>query len=112
MIKNYFVYIMTCKSNTAIYVGITSNLIKRCDDHISGKGSKFTDKYKCKKLIYYEWTRYLLNAIAREKEIKSWNRKKKVSLINSINPGWSEISIDDPIGIKILAFVPKPRTII
>ena len=82
---------MTNKNNTVLYTGITNDLIKRVYEHKSGFGSNFTNKYKIKKLVYYEIFGDPENAILREKQIKAGSRKKKIDLINSINVDWDDI---------------------
>jgi len=79
-------------NNTTLYVGVTSNLIKRVQEHKSKKYSNsFTAKYNCIKLVYYQGFYSIEEAIAAEKRIKSGNRKQKEALINSINPNWLDL---------------------
>ena len=92
--KVYYVYILTNKLNSVLYIGVTNNLEHRVYQHKEGKGSQFTKKYKCNKLIYYEEYKYINEAIAREKELKGWSRKKKEILINKINSLWSDLGAD------------------
>jgi putative endonuclease len=89
--KQYYVYIMTTLNNTAIYTGVTNDLQRRVLEHRSDKGSLFTKKYKLYKLVYYEIGNNVESAIAREKQIKGGSRKKKIELINSINPHWDDL---------------------
>ena len=98
MAKTFFVYIATNYSKTVLYTGMTNSLSRRGREHASGKGARFTAKYKAKYLIYVEQTRYVNNAIAREKEIKGWTRKKKLELIKKFNPkltlyDWNEADL-------------------
>ncbi len=86
-----YIYIMTNKNNKVMYTGVTSNLIKRIYEHKNGLAKGFTLKYKVKKLIYYEVFDNIIDAINREKQIKSWNRKRKEELINIMNPDWHEL---------------------
>jgi putative endonuclease len=86
-----YIYIMTNKTNAVLYTGVTSNLIKRVYEHKEGMSEGFTLKYNVKKLIYYEIFHDIINAIEREKQIKSWKRIKKERLINSINPNWQDL---------------------
>jgi putative endonuclease len=81
----YYTYIVSSLSGV-LYVGVTNNLDRRMSEHQSGAGSKFTSKYNCKSLLYFEEFKYVLEAIAREKQIKRWNRAKKISLIREFNP--------------------------
>lgn len=81
---------MTNKNNTVIYVGVTSNLIKRVFQHKTNTCKGFTYKYNCNRLVYYEEFDDINQAILREKQIKSGNRKRKQDLINSINSEWKD----------------------
>ncbi len=89
--REYCVYIMTNTNNTVLYTGITNNLQRRVLEHKSGTGSGFTKKYNVTKLVYYESGNDVNIAIAREKQIKAGSRKKKIDLINSINPEWKDL---------------------
>lgn len=75
-----------------LYVGVTDNLPRRVAEHEEGKIKGFTQKYGCRKLVYAENHRYIINAIEREKEIKLMMRYKKEELIKSINPEWKDLS--------------------
>ncbi len=86
MSKGGYVYIVSNKSRTALYIGVTSNLETRIYQHRTGEGSVFTKKYKCHYLIYYEIFDDIEEAIAREKVLKKWNRRWKEELITSFNP--------------------------
>ena len=87
----YFVYITTNPRKTAIYVGMTNTLTQRLIEHYlnRGKPKTFAGRYYCYNLIYFEDHQYVDNAIAREKEIKGWSRKKKEQLIAEKNPKWT-----------------------
>ncbi|MCG2770870.1 MAG: GIY-YIG nuclease family protein [Desulfobacterales bacterium] len=87
----YFVYIMTNKSGT-LYTGVTNNLERRIYEHKHHLVKGFTSKYKIGKLVYFEETNDINAAISREKQIKGWLRKKKIALIESMNPGWKDLS--------------------
>ena len=88
----YYVYIMSSTSNYTIYTGVTNNLVRRVYEHRTGADPDgFTTKYVVKKLVYYESTHDVLSAIEREKQIKSWSRKKKNTLIAGINPAWRDL---------------------
>jgi putative endonuclease len=89
--NQYFVYILTNKNNTVFYTGVTNDLQRRVIEHRSGNGSSFTKKYKIGKLVYYETGDDILSAIRREKAIKGGSRKKKIELINSLNPQWEDL---------------------
>jgi len=87
--KIYYTYILTNRTKTVLYVGVTNDLKRRISEHFIGKILKntcFTAKYKCHYLIYYEEYIDINQAIAREKEIKGWRREKKIALINTKNP--------------------------
>lgn len=92
MHKSYFVYMMTNKGNTALYTGITSDLERRVYEHKEGQIKGFTQRYHCKKLIYFEQFSDPQNAILREKEIKGWVRAKKNKLVENVNPNWIDVS--------------------
>jgi putative endonuclease len=91
MSKEYYVYIMTNKSRT-LYTGVTNNLMRRVYEHKNKLVEGFTKKYNIQFLVYYESTSDINSAIAREKEIKGWLRKKKIALIDSVNPQWKDLS--------------------
>jgi putative endonuclease len=92
--RQYYVYMMTGKSNKVIYTGVTNDLRKRAWEHREGQGSRFTTTYKCTKLVYYEIFHDSYNAIAREKQIKAGSRAKKVVLIERMNPEWRDLYED------------------
>lgn len=89
----YYVYILASESGT-LYVGVTSDLEGRMQQHKSGEIKGFTQKYKVNRLLYYEEYDDIYDAIAREKEIKKWRREKKVNLIEQANPGRLDLSQD------------------
>jgi len=93
MRKLYYVYIMASSTGT-LYVGVTNNIYQRVHQHQEGLVDGFTKKYAVNRLVYFEVFHYIGNAIAREKEIKSWRRSKKVGLIESLNPSWRDLSKD------------------
>jgi len=88
--KHYYVYIMTNRSRT-LYTGVTNNLTRRVFEHKHHLIDGFTKKYNITKLVYYEETNDVREAIAREKQIKGWLRKKKIALIESINAEWKDL---------------------
>ncbi len=90
--KQYSVYLLTNKNNTVIYTGITSNLEKRMYQHKTKVYGGFTNKYNCSKLVYYEVFSNPVEAIQREKQIKSGSRMKKEQLINQENSKWEDLS--------------------
>ena len=87
----YYVYIITNKENKVLYTGVTNNLERRIYEHKNKIIKGFTSKYNVNKLVYFEETKDINEAIAREKEIKGWRRSKKVALIESVNPAWNAI---------------------
>jgi putative endonuclease len=89
--KKSYVYLLTNKSNTVIYIGVTSDLLKRLYQHKNKTHKGFTSKYNCDKLVYFEEFSDINQAIVREKQLKSGNRKTKEELINSINPNWNDL---------------------
>ncbi|MEJ2616306.1 MAG: GIY-YIG nuclease family protein [Ignavibacteriaceae bacterium] len=89
--NQYYVYILSNKSKT-LYTGITNNLQRRVFEHKSKKIKGFTSRYNITVLVYYEITNDVKSAIAREKQIKGWVRKKKIALIESMNPEWRDLS--------------------
>lgn len=89
MNKIGYIYIMTNKNKTTLYIGVTNNLCRRVYEHKNHLiKNSFTDKYNLEYCIYYEEFPYLDLAIQREKELKKWNRQKKEDLINKKNPEW------------------------
>jgi putative endonuclease len=89
--REYCVYIMSNAHNTVIYTGITNDLQRRVIEHKSGAGSSFTRRYNLTKLVYFESGDDVSIAIAREKQIKAGSRKKKIDLIESVNPEWKDL---------------------
>ena len=87
----YYVYMMTNHSGT-LYVGVTNDLHRRIWQHKQKLIEGFTKRYNITRLVYYEETSDVTAAIAREKQIKGWLRKKKIALIESLNPGWKDLS--------------------
>ena len=89
--KQYYIYILTNQYNTVFYVGVTNNLIRRVYEHKNKLVKGFTSKYNIKKLVYYEVFSDVRDAIYREKQIKSWSRKKKIEMIEKFNPEWKDL---------------------
>lgn len=90
--RAYYVYIMTNKKNGTLYTGVTNNLERRVYEHKHKLVPGFTSKYNLTRLAYFEDTNDITIAIAREKQIKGWLRKKKIILIESMNPEWNDLS--------------------
>jgi putative endonuclease len=92
--RNPAVYIMANKRNGTLYTGVTSNLSRRVWEHREALVSGFTARYGCKMLVYFEHYDSIRDAIAREKQIKAGSRKKKLALIEAINPAWRDLYED------------------
>jgi putative endonuclease len=84
---------MSSRTHT-LYIGVTNDLIRRIDEHRSGEFAGFTAKYKVNRLVYFEQYDDIGAAIAREKQLKNWRREKKIALVRSTNPGWTDLSLD------------------
>jgi putative endonuclease len=89
--KQYYIYIMTNNSRT-LYTGVTDDLVRRIYEHKNKLIEGFTQKYNITRLVYYEITSDVQAAIQREKQIKGWLRKKKIALIEAVNPEWEDLS--------------------
>ena len=92
--KTYYVYILANKRNETLYIGITNDLAKRISEHKSGMMEGFTKKYSIDKLVYYESTTDVNEAITREKRLKKWKRQWKIDLIENSNPDWRDLSVN------------------
>ena len=88
----YSVYMLTNWNNKVLYTGVTGDLSRRLYEHKHQLVDGFTKKYHIFKLVYYESTSDSTSAIAREKQIKGWRRQKKNALIESMNPGWKDLT--------------------
>jgi putative endonuclease len=91
MDKDFYVYILASQRNGTLYVGVTSNLIKRIWEHKNKVVKGFTQKYNVDKLVYFEQYSDPENAIKREKRLKKYNRKWKLELIEKENPEWRDL---------------------
>jgi putative endonuclease len=89
--SQFYVYIMTCRNNTALYTGVTRDLKKRAFEHRSKVYEGFTKRYNLTKLVYYEVLNDPDDAIAREKQIEAGTRARKIALVSGFNPGWTEL---------------------
>jgi putative endonuclease len=94
---NYFVYILTNRHHTVLYTGVTNDLRTRVYEHKEKIVKGFTNKYNVDKLVYFEHFTHIDDAIAREKQIKAGSRKKKIELINSLNPEWIDLYLTELI---------------
>lgn len=91
MTKNPYVYIMASKRNGTLYIGVTSDLVKRVYQHKSGEVDGFSKEHNAKVLVYYEQHGDMENAIIREKQLKKWERLWKLRLIEEMNPDWEDL---------------------
>ena len=89
---DFWVYILTNKNRSVLYIGLTNSLSRRMYQHQSGDGEGFTATYQCRRLVYYEHCRDVRDAIARETQLKKWRRDKKLALINGMNPQWDDLA--------------------
>ena len=91
-----YVYILTNTGRTVLYIGVTNDLNRRMYEHCAGNGeaSKFTGRYQTDLLVYFELLLVATQAIAREKQLKGWTRAKKDSLIDTLNPDWTDIDLE------------------
>ncbi|PIS42442.1 MAG: hypothetical protein COT24_03665 [Candidatus Kerfeldbacteria bacterium CG08_land_8_20_14_0_20_40_16] len=89
--RTYYVYIMTSKRNGTLYIGVTSDLIRRVYEHKNNLLEGFTKRYKVHMLAYYEETNDINAALNREKQLKNWKRKWKLELIEKFNPNWADL---------------------
>ena len=89
----FYTYIMSNNSMT-LYTGTTNDIRVRAAQHKCGRGSEFTARYHFDRLVWFEETQDVRVAIAREKQIKGWTRKRKIALVKSTNPGWRDLSAD------------------
>ena len=89
--KQYYVYILANRKNGTIYIGVTSNLIKRVYEHKNNLANGFTKKYNIHNLVYYEIHDDIKSALTREKQLKKWNRKWKIELIEKDNYFWDDL---------------------
>jgi putative endonuclease len=89
--REYFVYILANKMRR-LYVGVTSDPERRVWEHRTKAVAGFTSRYNIDRLVWYESTNHVIDAIAREKEVKGWRREKKAALIEAENPGWRDLA--------------------
>ncbi|MES1977165.1 MAG: GIY-YIG nuclease family protein [Pseudomonadota bacterium] len=88
---DYFVYLVASGKNGTLYVGVTSNLVRRVYEHKNGLTEGFTSRYAVQNLVWFESTSSIEAAIDREKQIKNWKREWKIALIEENNPGWDDL---------------------
>ena len=94
MARSYYVYMLISRSGNALYVGMTSNLRQRVEQHQRGLTGAHTTKYRIRKLIWFESHDCLETAHLREKRIKRWRRQWKIDLITAMNPTWRDLSLE------------------
>jgi putative endonuclease len=92
--KNFYVYILCSKRNGTLYIGVTSDLVKRVYEHKNNLIDGFTKKYKVHRLVWYEIQESAESAITREKQLKKWKRVWKLKLIEKNNPKWIDLYED------------------
>ena len=90
----YFVYLLTNASHTVLYAGVTRDLRRRVGAHRAGQGAAFTRRYRVHRLVWYEVHESPVSAIEREKQVKAGSRRKKVALIQKMNPQWRDLWFD------------------
>ena len=90
--RSYFVYIITNQSHGTLYIGVTNNLDRRLTEHRAGTFEDFSKRHELKRLVYFEESLRIEEAIKREKQLKSWHRQWKINLIESMNPQWEYLS--------------------
>ena len=92
MDKIGYIYIMANNANTALYIGVTSDLVRRVNEHKNHTYKGFTERYNCEKLVYFEQYGDIETAIEREKKLKRWHREWKNNLISEKNPEWIDLA--------------------
>ena len=95
--NTYYVYILASKRNGTIYIGVTNNLERRASEHRLNLIDGFTKKYFIHHIVYYETTNDIQSALEREKQLKKWNRKWKLELIEKNNPDWNDLITGFPL---------------
>ncbi|MCF8079432.1 MAG: GIY-YIG nuclease family protein [Desulfobacterales bacterium] len=94
MTKQPAVYMLASKRNGTLYIGVTSNLVKRVWEHKNDKVEGFTEKYNVHRLVWYELHDTMESALVREKRLKGWKRQWKLELIENNNPDWRDLSAE------------------
>ena len=92
MKKRGYIYILANNHNNVLYIGVTNNIVRRITEHKAKINRGFTYRYNCEKLVYYESYNLIVDAIAREKQLKNWKREWKAKLISDFNPEWKDLS--------------------
>jgi putative endonuclease len=99
---DYWVYIVTNKGNTTLYIGMTNDIGRRMGEHRSGEYKGFTQRYSLNRLVWFEQFRDVNDAIACEKKLKGWLRAKKIALINEKNPRWVDLAADWLVQVPVM----------
>ncbi|MFN2541597.1 MAG: GIY-YIG nuclease family protein [Chthoniobacterales bacterium] len=89
--KTFYIYMMSNRSRTVLYTGVTNSLESRLWFHANANPKSFVRRYRCDRLVYYESFNAAGDAISREKEIKGWRREKKNDLVRTLNPSWKDL---------------------
>lgn len=89
--KNYYVYILSNRKGGALYIGVTSDLIKRVHEHRTHAADGHTAMYDITRLVWYEGTTDVMSALEREKQLKAWRRSWKIDLLQKENPEWTDL---------------------
>ena len=92
--NTYFVYILASKRNGTLYIGVTNDLKRRLHEHKQGLVEGFTKEYSVNRLVWYDQTNAIEEAIVREKQLKKWNRQWKIRLIEELNPNWNDLATE------------------
>ena len=103
--KTYYVYVMTNKGHSTLYTGVTNGLTRRVFQHREKSIPGFTSRYNLDHLVYFETLADVREAIAREKQIKGWSRRKKEELIVTKNPRWNDLAVTD-LGLEPMKGTP------
>ena len=93
---NFWVYILTNRSRSVLYIGVTNNLAHRISKHRAGTRANFPGAYRCSKLACCEHYTQVYEALARESQLKKWSRAKKIALINTMNRSWLDFGANVP----------------
>jgi len=94
MRQGAFIYFLTNAYNNVLYLGVTNDLVRRIAEHKAKINKGFSYKYICEKLVYYECFDLMIDAIAREKQLKNWKREWKNKLVNDFNIEWKDLSAE------------------
>jgi len=92
--RTYCVYVLASRRKGTLYIGVTSDLLRRVWEHRSGFIEGFTKKYRVHDLVYFETTHEVMGALQREKQLKAWRRQWKIELIEKQNPDWRDLYPD------------------